>query len=95
MLSISIADQVQPFVEKQSTAAGFTTVNDYIHHLIMQEQTRLEQTEVDLTDPIALMPLPLAERRRVLEMQAADTVEHYEQDLGWREFTAGDLVEYS
>jgi hypothetical protein len=46
MLSISIADQVQPFVEKQSTAAGFTTVNDYIHHLIMQEQTRLEQTEV-------------------------------------------------
>jgi hypothetical protein len=61
----------------------------------LQEQTRLEQTEVDLTDPIALMPLPLAERRRVLEMQAADTVEHYEQDLGWREFTAGDLVEYS
>ncbi len=95
MLSISIADQVQPFVEQQSMAAGFTTVNDYIHHLIMREQTRLEQAEVDLTDPTVLMQLPLAERRRVLEMQAANMVEHYEQDMGWREFTAGDIVEYS
>ena len=95
MLSISIADQVQPFVEKQSMAAGFTTVNDYIHHLIMQEQTRLEQDEVDLTDPIVLMRLPLAERQRVLTMQAASMIEHYDQDLEWRDFTAGDIVEYA
>lgn len=95
MLSISIADQVQPLVEKQSMAAGFTTVNDYIHHLIMQEQTRLEQAEVDLTDPIVLMRLPLAERQRVLTMQAASMIEHYDQDPEWRDFTAGDLVEYA
>ena len=94
MLSISIADQVQPFVEKQSIDAGFTTVSDYIHHLIVLEKTRLEKTSVDVTDPIVLMRLPLAERRRILTMQAADMVDHYEQDPGWREFTAGDIVEY-
>ena len=81
MLSISIADQVQPFVEKQSIDAGFTTVSDYIHHLIVLEKTRLERTEIDVTDPIALMRLPLAERRQILTMQAAEMVEHYEQDL--------------
>jgi hypothetical protein len=95
MLSISIADQVQPFVEKQSMAAGFATVNDYIHHLIVREQTRLEQADVDVTDPIVLMRLPLAERQRLLTRQAESLLEHYAQDSDWREFTAGDIVEYA
>ncbi len=95
MLNISIADQIQPSVERQSIEAGFNTVTDYIHHLIVREQTRLDVSEVDLTDPNVLMQLPLAERRRILTMQAAEMTEHYEQDSEWREFTAGDLVEYS
>jgi hypothetical protein len=47
MLSISIPEQVQVFAESQSLAAGFETVSDYMRHLIIREQTRLESSEAD------------------------------------------------
>ena len=45
-------------------------------------------------DPVALMRLPLTDRRQILAAQSATMVEHYQQDAEWREFTAGDIVEY-
>jgi antitoxin ParD1/3/4 len=45
MLNISLPDQVQTFVEEQAIAAGFTSANEYVHHLILREQERIVQQE--------------------------------------------------
>lgn len=43
MLNISLPDQVQTFVEEQAIAAGFNSANEYVYHLIVQEQARIAQ----------------------------------------------------
>jgi len=43
MLNISLPDQVQAFVEEQAIAAGFNSANEYVYHLIVQEQARIAQ----------------------------------------------------
>jgi Arc/MetJ-type ribon-helix-helix transcriptional regulator len=45
-------------------------------------------------DPLLLMQLPLVQRRQALAAQAAAIASHYEADQDWREFTAGDFIEY-
>jgi len=45
MLSISLPDQIQPFVEKQAIAAGFNSANEYIYHLVLRQQERIAQQE--------------------------------------------------
>jgi hypothetical protein len=47
MLSISFPDQLQALAETQSQAAGFATVSDYLRHLILQEQIRIESSVVE------------------------------------------------
>jgi hypothetical protein len=103
MLNVPISDQLLPFIQEQAASAGFTTLSDYVQHLILQEQRRVESlqmseveknTAVQASDPIALMRLPLEERRKALELQAATMVQHYQQDEDWRTFTAGDIIEY-
>lgn len=45
--------------------------------------------------PLELMRLPLAERRRLLALQAEQMVDYYEQDAAEREqWQGGDIVEY-
>ena len=41
-----------------------------------------------------LLRLPLGERRRLLAEQAARLEDHYQKDGEWREWLAGDLVDY-
>lgn len=103
MLNIPISERFLPFVEEQAARAGFTTISDYIQDLILREQQRIVSSQVGeldnpkiaaLSDPVELMRLPIEERRKVLELQAAAIVQHYEQDEEWRTFTAGDIVEY-
>ncbi|MBD2460670.1 type II toxin-antitoxin system ParD family antitoxin [Oscillatoria sp. FACHB-1407] len=45
MLNVTLPDQILAFVEEQATAAGFSTVNEYIYHLILREQERIAQQE--------------------------------------------------
>lgn len=47
MLNIAFPDQVQALAETQSQAAGFITVSDYLRHLILQDQLRLELSVVE------------------------------------------------
>jgi hypothetical protein len=102
MLNIPISDQLLPFIEEQAATAGFATISDYIQNLILREQKRVESSKtgglsdramVQSADPIELMQLPIEERRKALESQAAAMVQHYEQDEDWRSFAAGDIVE--
>lgn len=103
MLNIPISDQLLPFIEEQAAKTGFTTISDYIQDLILREQQRIASSEntaigdratTQSTDPVELMRLPLEERRKVLEVQAAVMAQYYEQDEDWKTFTAGDIVEY-
>jgi hypothetical protein len=93
MLNIPIPDQLQSFVEQQAIDTGFPSARDYVLHLIEKEQRRLEvgiDRSIDReTDPVFLMTLPLADRRRILAAQADLMVAHYEQDTEWREFMGG------
>jgi antitoxin ParD1/3/4 len=45
VLNISLSEQIQTFVEEQASVAGFGSINDYIHHLILREQERVAQQE--------------------------------------------------
>ncbi len=47
MLNILFPDRVQALAETQSQAAGFATVSDYLYHLVLQEQVRLESNTVE------------------------------------------------
>ncbi|MGB5596664.1 MAG: hypothetical protein WBM62_21875 [Crocosphaera sp.] len=42
----------------------------------------------------AFLKLPLSERRRILSQQAADMENHYQQNTDWKEFLAGDIIDY-
>lgn len=46
-LNISLPEQVRVFIEEQMTSRGFKSVNDYVYHLILQDQERTAQTKVD------------------------------------------------
>lgn len=45
-------------------------------------------------DRRAFLRLPLSERRRILAAQAEKMAAYYEEDGEWREWLAGDVVEY-
>jgi hypothetical protein len=42
----------------------------------------------------AFMKLLLSERRQILEKQAEEMLEHYENSQEWRELEAGNIIDY-
>ena len=62
-------------------------------------ETQTEEDEEDeddfaLQEIIAFLKKPLAERNRILEEQAEAMKPYYEQNTEWKEWLAGDIVEY-
>lgn len=56
---------------------------------------RIEMPESpSLAERRALLKLPVEERRRLMERQAAHLAKMYEKDPGWREFQGGDVIDY-
>ncbi len=45
MLNISLPESIQAFIEEQVTKGGYSNPNDYILHLIHQEQVKITQVE--------------------------------------------------
>ena len=41
-----------------------------------------------------LLKMPLESRRQILAKQAEQMLEHYQQNTEWKEFGAGDILEY-
>lgn len=41
----------------------------------------------------AFLKLPLAERRRLLSQQASQMAEHYQENVEWQEWLAGNIVD--
>jgi hypothetical protein len=45
MLNISLPDRIIDFIERQAISDGFNTPSEYVSHIILREQERLEQQQ--------------------------------------------------
>jgi antitoxin ParD1/3/4 len=45
MLNISLPNQIIDFIERQAIADGFSTPSEYVFHILLREQERLEQQQ--------------------------------------------------
>jgi antitoxin ParD1/3/4 len=45
MLNISLPNQIIDFIERQAIADGFNTPSEYVFHIILREQERIEQQQ--------------------------------------------------
>ncbi len=64
--------------------------------LMPPQDLKSTETQSDLTleQRRAFLKLPLSERRRILGQQAAEMENHYQQNTDWKEFLAGDIIDY-
>ncbi|MEG3863679.1 DUF433 domain-containing protein [Microcoleus sp. herbarium12] len=75
---------------------------DRIEALNSQRKIQKQPTDIALEIPTVanypsrreFMKLPLAERGRILEIQAEAMLQHYQEDREWQELEAGDLIDY-
>lgn len=69
--------------------------NQDLELILIYQPTASEPATLEVSsDPITLMQLPLEQRRKILEQQANRIAHHYEENTDWREFTAGDFIDY-
>ncbi|MEC4895268.1 MAG: DUF2283 domain-containing protein [Oscillatoria sp. PMC 1051.18] len=52
------------------------------------------QHSISLEQRKDFLKLPLEEHRRILAQQATDMVTHYQQNVEWKEFLLGDIIDY-
>ncbi|MBD2579473.1 type II toxin-antitoxin system ParD family antitoxin [Oscillatoria sp. FACHB-1406] len=45
MLNISLPEQIQAFIEEQTSVAGLNSVSEYIYQLILREKERIARQE--------------------------------------------------
>lgn len=53
-----------------------------------------QATGLSLSDRLAFLKRPLAERRSILESQTEQMIEHYQQNSEWQDLMAGDIIDY-
>lgn len=53
-----------------------------------------DQSQLTLSERRDFLKLPIAERRRILAQQAAESTDHYQQNTEWQEWSAGEIIEY-
>lgn len=58
------------------------------------EEDPVPQSSVSLLGRRRFLSLPIGERRRILAEQAEKLADQYELDSTWKEWSAGDIVEY-
>jgi hypothetical protein len=62
--------------------------------VLSNEGSISSKNTLTLTERQAFLRLPLEERQRILADRAEAMKEHYEQDVEWKDFLAGDIIEY-
>ena len=53
-----------------------------------------EEQSLTLEQRLDFIKLPITERRQILESQADEMITHYQQETGWQELMAGDIIDY-
>ena len=53
-----------------------------------------EEQSLTLEQRLDFLKLPITERRQILESQADEMIAQYQQETGWQELMAGDIIDY-
>ena len=53
-----------------------------------------ENTELTLSQRREFLKLPIEERRLILEQQAEQIQQHYQEDIQWQEWIEKDIIDY-
>ena len=53
-----------------------------------------KEQNLTLEQRLDFLKLPIAERRQILESQAEEMLDHYQQETDWKDLMAGDIVDY-
>ncbi len=68
----------------------------FCYYRLVDKQRRVGKTDSKTgTTPLSrrdFLALPMVERRRILEAQAEQILEHYEKNSDWREIQGGDVT---
>jgi hypothetical protein len=59
-----------------------------------KEQKANDIKQLSLSQRQEFINLPIEERRRILEQQANQIQDHYQEDIQWREWLEGDILDY-
>lgn len=63
--------------------------------IINQKEQKVNDTDqLTLSQRQEFLNLPIEERRRILEQQADRIQHHYQEDIQWREWLEGDIIDY-
>jgi len=80
-LNISLPESIQAFIEQQVAKGNYGTVNDYILHLIRQEQSKIARVEslllegLDSGEPMEITDEWWERKRAQLVQEIQDTQE--------------------
>jgi hypothetical protein len=61
---------------------------------MISDTSTLEDSVLSLEKRRAFLKLPVIERRHILERQAEEMGNHYQQDSEWQELMTGDIIDY-
>jgi hypothetical protein len=91
----SVLEKLQTLSLEQQAEVLLFVESLYGHNQTGAPQDASELIHADLAvERQLLLKLSLQERRQVLEKQAEEMADHYQQDLDWQKFLTGDIVEY-
>lgn len=63
--------------------------------IINQKERKVNDVnQLTLSQRQEFLNIPIEERRRILEQQANQIQHHYQEDIQWREWLEGDIIEY-
>ena len=57
------------------------------------EKQKQKNTELTISERREFLKLPIEERRYILEQQAKQIEDHYQEDAQWQEWLEGDIIE--
>ncbi len=67
MLNISLPSQIIDFIERQSIADGFNTPSEYVFHILLREQERIEQQQQQRVESLLIEGLDSGESVEVAD----------------------------
>jgi plasmid stability protein len=99
--TVNLPEEVSAALEQLAAQTGRSLEVVLTQAVISYLQTHLgtnelpqTQTALSLSQRQSFLKLPVAERRRLLEVQAEALSAHYQTDTQWQELQVGDLLEY-
>jgi len=92
-ITLNLPPEIETRLETRAAERGLPLeiyLERFLEHAF---STKPSEHEGDL-DRRSFLKLPLAERRKILAVQAEQLAPFYEQNSDWKEWLEGDLVEY-